>query len=201
MKNIDFIYDFGSPNAYLVHKVLPGIAARHGACVRYCPILIGGVFKATNNQPPLMAFSGVMHKIDYIRLEIDRFIRRYDVPFRFNPHFPVMTIAVMRGAVFAQGKDWEQTYTDTVFDALWLHGRKMDDPDVIAAELTKADLPAAEIMAATQIPDIKEKLAEFTAAAVARKVFGAPTMFFGDEMFFGKDALDDLDWALGQAGA
>ena len=142
-----------------------------------------------------------MHKIDYIRLEIDRFFRRHDVPFRFNPHFPVMTIAVMRGAVFAQGKDWEQTYTDTVFDALWLHGRKMDDPDVIAAELTKADLPAAEIMAATQMPDIKEKLAEFTAAAVARKVFGAPTMFFGDEMFFGKDALDDLDWALGQAGA
>ena len=199
MQNIDFIYDFGSPNAYLVHKVLPGIAARHGAYVRYCPVLIGGIFKATNNQPPLIAFSGVTHKIDYIRLEIDRFIRRHEVPFRFNPHFPVMTIAVMRGAVFAQGKDWEKTYTDTVFDALWLHGRKMDDPDVIVAELTKADLPATEIMTATQLPEMKEKLAEVTAAAVARKVFGAPTIFVGDEMFFGKDALDDLDWYLGQS--
>ncbi len=199
MASIEFYYDFGSPNVYFVDKVLPGIAARHGAKVVYRPMLLGGVFKATNNQPPMMAFSDVTHKLDYMRVEIDRFVRRHGLSFTFNPHFPVMTIAVMRAAVFAQGKPWEAAFISTVMDAMWQHGKKMDDLDVMAAVLTDADLPTAEILDAIQTPEVKGRLATLTADAVARKVFGAPTLFVGDEMFFGKDALDDLDWYLGAA--
>lgn len=194
--NIDFLYDFGSPNAYLVHKVLPDLAARCGATVTWTPILLGGVFKATNNQSPMQAFSGVAGKLAYQQVEIARFIERHDLPFQFNPHFPVMTIGVMRGAAYAQGKDWESHYINAVFDALWVQGAKMDDPDVIAQVLTDAGLPTADIMAATQTPEVKQALIDTTSAAVDRSVFGAPTMFVGDEMFFGKDSLPDLEWRL-----
>jgi 2-hydroxychromene-2-carboxylate isomerase len=198
MTEVEYYYDFGSPNAYFVHKVLPGLAKKHGASLTYRPILLGGVFKATNNQPPMMAFKDVDHKLDYMRVEIARFVKRHQVPFQFNSHFPVMTIATMRGAVFAQGKPWEKSYIETVFDAIWLHGKKMDDPEVIGPVLGAAGLPVDDIFAATQTPEIKTRLADLTAAAVARKVYGAPAMFVGDEMFFGKDSLDDLDWYLGQ---
>lgn len=194
--NIDFLYDFGSPNAYLVHKLLPDLANRCRATVTWTPILLGGVFKATNNQSPMQAFSGVAGKLAYQQVEIARFIERHDLPFQFNPHFPVVTIGVMRGAAYAQGKDWESDYINAVFDALWVQGAKMDDPDIIAQVLTDAGLPTADIMAATQTPEVKQALIDTTSAAVDRGVFGAPTMFVGDEMFFGKDSLTDLEWRL-----
>lgn len=195
--DIEFYYDFGSPNAYFVDAVIHRIAARHGVQVVLKPILLGGVFKATNNQPPLIAFSGVAHKTDYMRIEIARFIKRYEVPFLFNPHFPVMTVKTMRGAVASLGQPWEQRYYDTVMRALWHDGENMDDPDVIARVLTDAGLPAEQIMAEAQSDAVKSRLRELTDEAVARKVFGVPTMFVGQEMFFGKDSLDDLDWYLG----
>lgn len=197
MAQIDFYYDFGSPNVYFVEAVLPAIAARHGAEIVYRPMLLGGVFKATNNQPPMMAFSGVTHKLDYMRIEIARFIKRHGVAFQFNPHFPVMTVAVMRGAVACLGRDYERLYFDTVMNAIWRDGEKMDDPEVIGRVLGAAGLPVAEIMEAAQSSGVKDQLRELTDAAVARKVFGAPTMFVGGEMFFGKDSLNDLDWYLG----
>lgn len=197
MAQIDFYYDFGSPNVYFVEAVLPAIAARHGAEIVYKPMLLGGVFKATNNQPPMMAFSGVSHKLDYMRAEIARFIKRHSVAFQFNPHFPVMTVAVMRGAVACLGQDYERLYFETVMNAIWRDGEKMDEPEVIGRVLGAAGLPVAEIMAAAQSSGVKDQLRELTDAAVARKVFGAPTMFVGGEMFFGKDSLDDLDWYLG----
>ncbi|MGB1390480.1 MAG: 2-hydroxychromene-2-carboxylate isomerase, partial [Paracoccaceae bacterium] len=144
----------------------------------------------------MQAFSGVAGKLAYQQVEIARFIERHDLPFQFNPHFPVMTIGVMRGAAYAQGKDWESDYINAVFDALWVQGAKMDDPDVIAQVLTDAGLPTADIMAATQTPEVKQALIDTTSAAVDRGVFGAPTMFVGDEMFFGKDSLTDLEWRL-----
>lgn len=197
-KQIEFLYDFGSPNAYLVHKVLPGLAARSGATLAYVPILLGGIFKATNNQSPMAAFAGVKNKLAYQALETQRFIRRHDITFHMNPHFPVMTIAVMRGAVFAQGKEWQETYIDAVFDAMWVHGQKMDDPAVIGDVLTERGLPAAEIGEAIQSPDVKRSLIENTSQAVDRGVFGSPSMFVGDELFFGKDALADLERELSQ---
>ncbi|MFK7753130.1 MAG: 2-hydroxychromene-2-carboxylate isomerase [Sedimentitalea sp.] len=198
MADIAFFYDFGSPNAYLMHKVLPSIAARYQAKLTYHAMLLGGVFKATNNQSPMMAFANVPGKLAYQRLEMMRFVERHGLAFQMNPHFPVMTIGVMRGAVYAQGKPWETRYLDTVFDAMWVHGQKMDDPNVIGAVLDAADLPANDIISATQTPDIKAGLIANTETAVARGVFGAPTVFLGDEMFYGKDSLADLEWRLAQ---
>lgn len=193
MTEIEFLYDFGSPNAYLVHKVLPALAKRTQSKVSYVPILLGGVFKATNNQSPIYAFAGVKNKLQYQYKEIERFVAHHEIAYNMNPHFPVMTIGVMRGAVYAQDKPWYHAYLDTVFDAMWVEGQKMDDPDVIARVLSAADLPANQIMAATQTPQIKQALIASTETAVNRGVFGAPTMFVGDEMFFGKDSLGDLE--------
>lgn len=195
-KVIDFLYDFGSPNAYLVHKTLPDLAARFGASVNYQPILLGGVFKATNNQSPMQAFGSVQGKLQYHAQETQRFIKRHDLTFHMNPHFPVMTIGVMRGAVFAQGKDWESKYLDAIFDAMWVHGQKMDDPAVINDVLRENDLPAEQIIKATQDQPVKQGLIDATSAAVNRGVFGSPTMFVGDEMFFGKETLPEIAEAL-----
>lgn len=193
---IDFYYDFGSPNAYLVHKVLPDIAARHGAELAYRPVLLGGVFKATNNQSPITAFAGVKGKNAYQALELKRFVERHGLAYRMNPHFPVNTLMMMRGAIFAEGQPWETTYREAMFDAMWRDGEKMDDPATLMRVLAAAGLPADEIAAGVQQDIVKQGLIAATEAAVARGVFGAPTMFLGDEMFFGKDALGDLDWRL-----
>lgn len=192
------MYDFGSPNAYLVHKCLPDIARRCDAEVVYRPILIGGVFKATNNQPPLMAFANIPGKVDYIRVEMARFLERHKVAFKFNPQFPVNTLNVMRAAVFSTGKNWEKKYIDAVFEAMWVDGKDMSNLEIIAEVLLGAGLPKDDIMNAMQDVDVKSSLADVTAAAVARKIYGSPTMFVGKEMFFGKDSLDDLEWRLSQ---
>ncbi|SEF49195.1 2-hydroxychromene-2-carboxylate isomerase [Jhaorihella thermophila] len=196
MQEIEFLYDFGSPNAYLVHRVLPGLAERHGARLHYVPILLGGVFKATNNRSPMEAFAGVKGKLAYEMRETERFVRRHGIRYHMNPYFPLNTLALMRGAVFAQGKDWEGAFVDAVFDAIWLHGQKMDEPMVIEDALREADLPAAKIMDAMRSPEVKQGLIANTDAAVARGVFGAPTMFVGDEMFFGKHSLPELEHLL-----
>lgn len=196
MKEIEFLYDFGSPNAYLVHKVLPDLAARHGARVRNVPILLGGVFKATQNRSPMEAFAGVKGKLAYEAREIDRFVKRHGIRYHTNPHFPVNTLMVMRGAVHAQGKEWETRYMDAVFNALWVHGQKMDDPAVIVDVLREADLPAKDITEAVQSLEVKQGLIDATSAAVARGTFGAPTMFVGNEMFFGKHSLPQLEYLL-----
>lgn len=196
MQTIEFLYDFGSPNAYLVHKLLPDIAERHGASVQWCPILLGGVFKATNNQAPMITFAEVTGKNDYMRTELARFVERHEIAFKWNPHFPVNTLAVMRGAAFATGKAWERRYIDVVFEAMWLDGRDMADMAVVSEVLTAADLPAEDILSAAQVPEVKGLLVDATMSAVARGVFGSPTMFLNDELFFGKDALSDLEWRL-----
>ena len=197
MKSFDFIYDFGSPNVYLMHKIMSQIEERAGAKANYVPVLLGGIFKLTENKPPLVQFNGIKGKIEYERRVMHRFIERYDIPFQFNPYFPVMTTAVMRGALFAQDKDYYGQYLDVVFDAIWAHGLKMDDPEVIETTLKNADLPAAEIMAGAQQDSIKKGLFATTQAAVDRGAFGAPMMFVGDEPFFGKDSLDEMvDWIV-----
>ncbi|MEX0366865.1 MAG: 2-hydroxychromene-2-carboxylate isomerase [Ruegeria sp.] len=197
-QSIEFIYDFGSPNSYLAHKVLPDLAARCGVGLLYSPALLGGVFKATNNQSPITAFAHVRHKLTYQMYEMHRFAKRHGLTFHMNPHFPVMTLALMRGAIFARGKPWESKYTDAVFDAIWVHGQKMDDPGVIRDVLQEHGLPADAIGAAVQSSGVKQALKDATDAAVERGAFGAPTMFVGDEMFFGKDSLTELEFELQQ---
>ena len=148
MQDIEFYYDFGSPKSYFVHKLLPGIAKKHGMRVVWKPLLLGGVFKLTNNQSPMETFKDVKGKLEYDAHETARFVTHHQLPYQLNPHFPVMTIGVMRGAIYAQDKEFDALYRDTVFNAIWEDQKKMDDPKVIMNVLEAAGLPAKEIISA-----------------------------------------------------
>ena len=194
---VEFLFDFGSPNAYLAHKVIPAIEARTGVRFAYVPVLLGGVFKATGNRSPMEAFAGIPAKLAYEGRERDRFVARHGLTrFAANPHFPVNTLAIMRGAVAAETLKVFEAYVETVFAAMWEQGRKMDDLVVVAEVLDAAGLPAERLMALAQERAIKDELVANTNAAVARGVFGSPSFFVGDELYFGKDRLPDVEAAI-----
>jgi len=191
---IDFIFDFGSPNAYLAWQVLPGIAARTGAGINIIPCLLGGIFKATNNASPMVAFGGVKGKLAYEGLETRRYVAKHGIGrFRQNPHFPVNTLTIMRGLVAARRMGVGEPYLAAVLAAMWEQGEKMDDPEVIRRVLDAAGLDGAALIAATQDPEVKAELVANTEAAVERGVFGIPTFFVDGEMFFGKDRLGQVE--------
>jgi 2-hydroxychromene-2-carboxylate isomerase len=198
--NVEFLFDFGSPNAYFAHRAIPAIEARTGAKFRYVPILLGGVFKATNNKAPIVQFAGIKNKLDYERLEIARFIRKHGLAkFRMNPNFPVNSLTIMRGAVAAEMDGVAAPYIEAMFRGMWEDGLKLDDPAVIVAALKAAGLDAERLAAQTQEQAVKDKLAANTEAAVARGTFGAPTFFVGSEIYFGKDRLRDVEDAIAAA--
>jgi 2-hydroxychromene-2-carboxylate isomerase len=191
---VEFHFDFGSPNSYCSHKVIPAIERRTGVKFEYVPVLLGGVFKLTNNQPPMVQFKGIKNKAEYHRLEMQRFLKKHGLNrFQMNPHFPVNTVQIMRGAVVAVMDGYLMKYVDAVFSHMWEEGLKMDDPEVIRAALDKAGLDGARILARIQEQDVKDKLLANTEASVARGTFGSPTFFVGDEIFFGKDRLRDVE--------
>jgi 2-hydroxychromene-2-carboxylate isomerase len=191
---VEFHFDFGSPNAYFAHKVIPGIEQRTDAKFDYVPILLGGVFKLTNNQPPMVQFKDVKAKSDYMKIEIVRFIKKHRLTkFRMNPHFPVNTVQIMRGAVAAESEGQLPKYADAVFRHMWEDGLKMDDPEIIRSALDAAGLDGARTLARIQEQDVKDKLLKNTEGSVARGTFGAPTFFVGSEIFFGKDKLRDVE--------
>ena len=193
-KTVDFIFDFGSPNAYLVHKVLPQIAERTGASLNYIPCLLGGIFKSTGNQSPMQAYAKIPAKMDYERLEMQRFITEHRLSrFTFNPNFPVNTLMLMRGAVAAERDGVMAAYCDAAFRAMWEDGRKMDDPSVFTEAFTDAGLDGDAMLRRTQEAGVKAKLVQNTTEAVGRGVFGAPTVFVGDAMFFGIEWLNQLE--------
>jgi 2-hydroxychromene-2-carboxylate isomerase len=196
-KTIEFVFDFGSPNAYLALPPLREIAARHGATIALIPCLLGGIFKATNNRAPMIAFGEVPSKLAYERLEMERFIKRHGLTrFRMNPHFPVNTLLAMRGHVAAQDLGVEHPYVDAVLRAMWEDGEKMDDPEVFVRVLNAAGLDGRAILAKTQDDAVKQRLAANTEAAVDRGAFGIPTFFVDGEMFFGKDRLAQVEEQL-----
>jgi 2-hydroxychromene-2-carboxylate isomerase len=191
---VEFHFDFGSPNAYFAHRVIPAIEARTGCRFRYVPVLLGGVFKLTGNKPPMLQYSGIKNKTEYQRLEIERFIVKHDLTaFRMNPHFPVNTVQIMRAAVAAGRSGSLAAYVDVVFRAMWEQAQKMDDADVIRGTLDAAGLDGAGLLAGAQETDNKAVLLANTEASVARGNFGSPTIFVGAEMFFGKDRLRDVE--------
>jgi 2-hydroxychromene-2-carboxylate isomerase len=199
-KTIDFIFDFGSPNGYLSWKVMPDILARTGAAVNLIPCLLGGIFKITGNQAPNQAFGGVQGKLAYEALETRRFVEKHGLTaYRFNPNFPVNTLLIMRGLVAARRAGVGDRYLEAVLKAMWEDGQKMDDPAVVAEVLTGAGLDARAILEATQHPEVKAELMANTEAAAARGAFGIPTFFVGDEMFFGKERLGQVEDALLEA--
>lgn len=189
---IEFHYDFGSPNAYLVHKVIPSVSQKTGIEFEYVPILLGGVFKATNNVSPAVSLQGVKNKPDYQRIETQRFCAAHGITVQVpNPHFPVNTLKMMRGAVFARGTDYYQRYIDAMYSAMWEQALKMDEDDVIAGVLDAAGLPTKEIFEGMTDPAVKQRLIDSTENSVSRGTFGSPTLFVGKEIFFGKDKLRD----------
>ncbi len=187
-KTIEFFFDFGSPTTYLAHTQLPRIARETGAQLVYRPMLLGGVFKATGNASPVL----VPAKGRWMGQDIARWAKRWGVPFTFNPHFPINTLTLMRGAAglqMRQPQDFTR-YVDAVFQAMWVKPRNLGDAAVLGALLSEAGFDADAFMALVGDPEVKAKLVANTEEAVARGVFGAPSCFVGDALFFGQDRLD-----------
>ena len=200
MTKVEFHFDFGSPNAYLAHVIVPEIEARTGTKFEYVPILLGGVFKLTNNRSPVEKLAGIKNRLEYEQIELRRFIRRHGVTqFTWNPFFPVNTLLTMRGAVAAQMDGVFERYVDAVFRAMWAEQKNMNDADVAATVLQQAGLDGGRLIARTQEPEVKDRLLKNTEASVARGAFGSPTFFVGDEIFFGKDRLRDVEEEIARA--
>lgn len=189
-QTIEFLYDFGSPNAYLVHRAIEDMG---NVTFRYVPVLLGGVFKATGNQSPLQAYGHIPAKRDYDMLEMHRFMTRHDINnFKMNPNFPVNTLLMMRGAVVAERLGCAPAYIEAMMTGMWEQELALADPEVWTAALAAAGLPVAELTAGAADADNKAKLVANTHAAVARGVFGIPSFFVGEELWFGKDRLRDV---------
>jgi len=191
---VQFMFDFGSPNAYFCHRVIPAIEARTGARFEYLPVLLGGLFKLANNRSPAEAFAGIPNKRAYDQLEVDRFVQRHGLTaYRFNPHFPVNTLKIMRGAVAAQALACFAPYVEAVYAAMWEQGLNLADEAQIEAVLAAAGLDGAALLARSQAPEIKAALLANTEQAHARGAFGSPTFFVGDQIYFGKDRLGEIE--------
>jgi 2-hydroxychromene-2-carboxylate isomerase len=189
-----FMFDFGSPNAFLSHEAIPAIEKRTGVKFDYVPILLGGIFKATNNKSPAETLAGVKNKREFQALETERFVRRFQVePYAWNPFFPVNTLNLMRAAIAAQVEGVFEKYVDAAFHHMWREPKKMDDPEIALKAFTASGLDGAKLFARAQEGDVKAKLIENTQAAVERGAFGSPTFFVGKEMFFGKEQLREVE--------
>ncbi len=192
--NPQFMFDFGSPNAYLSHEAIPAIEKRANVKFEYVPILLGGIFKSTNNKSPAEALAGVKNKREFHQIETERFLKRFNVrPYVWNPFFPVNTLNLMRAAVAAQLEGVFEKYVEAAFHHMWREPKKMDDPEVAAKALSSSGLDGAKLLARAQEPEVKAKLLENTQSAVERGAFGSPTFFVGKEMFFGKEQLREVE--------
>lgn len=189
-----FLFDFGSPNAFLSHEAIPAIEKRIGVKFEYVPVLLGGIFKATNNKSPAETLAGIKNKREFHAIETERFIKRFQVrPYTWNPFFPVNTLNLMRAAVAAQMEGMLAKYVDAAFHHMWVEPKKMDDPEVAHSALASSGLDAKRLLARAGEADVKAKLIENTQNAVERGAFGSPTFFVGKEMFFGKEQLRDVE--------
>jgi len=197
MPTVEFHFDFGSPNAYLAHLVIPQIERRTGASFAYVPVLLGGIFKATGNRSPAESLAGIKNKPEYERLETERFLQRHGITrYRRNPFFPVNTLTIMRGAVAARQLGLFERYVDEVYRHMWAEPKKMDDPEVLRAALIESGIDPERLVALAQTNDVKDELRTNTERSVARGTFGSPTFFVGGEIYFGKDKLRDVEEAI-----
>lgn len=192
--NVEFHFDFGSPNAYLAEIALPAIEQRTRVKFEYIPVLLGGVYKATGNLSPAESLRGIKNKPEYNAIETQRFLRRHNITkFKMNPFFPVNTLALMRGAVAAQFEGMFEPYFRAAYHHMWVEPKKMDDPAVFREAFLSSGLDIDRVIARSQQDEVKQKLIENTNDAVARGTFGSPTFFVGDEIYFGKDSLRELE--------
>ena len=194
MKKVEFHFDFGSPNAYLSHLVIPEIEKRTGSKFEYVPILLGGVFKLTNNRSPAESLAGIKNKPQYERLETTRFIRRHRISrFQSNPFFPVNTLMIMRGAIAARAMGVFERYVDEMYRHMWAEPKKMDDPNIVRGVLDAAGFDSARWFELIQSAPVKDELLHNTERSVERGTFGSPTFFVDGEIFFGKDRLREVE--------
>ena len=192
---VDFVFDFASPNAYFCHRVIPEIEKRTGATFNYVPCLLGGIFKITNNQAPMMAFNGITNKLEYQNIEIQRFIKKHNLAdFTMNSFFPVMTLQLQRGAIAAMSLNVFDEYLEAIFKGMWEKGLNLADQEVLINLLTaETQIDISDLVEKMQTQEIKDQLIQNTSNAVERGAFGIPTFFVDDEIFFGKDSLGDLE--------
>jgi 2-hydroxychromene-2-carboxylate isomerase len=201
MRRVEFHFDFGSPNAYLSHLVIPGITQRTGVAFDYVPILLGGVFKLTGNRSPAETLRGIKNKPEYEKLETRRFIQRHGITtFRPNPFFPVNTLVLMRAAIAARKLGVFERYVDEIYRHMWADPKKLDDPAVLRAALTESGLNAEQLLSLAQAQEVKDELLANTQRSVDRGTFGSPTFYVGDQIFFGKDKLRDVEEAIVKNG-
>ncbi|MGB8683070.1 MAG: 2-hydroxychromene-2-carboxylate isomerase [Candidatus Binatus sp.] len=201
MVKVEFHFDFGSPNAYLSHLVIPEIEKRTGAKFEYVPVLLGGVFKMTNNRSPAQSLVGIRNKPEYERLEMARFIKRHGITrFQSNPFFPVNTLMMMRGAIAARSLGVFERYVDEMYRNMWAAPKKMDDPGIFRTALDEAGLPTPKILELIETKPVKDELIENTNRSVERGTFGSPTFYVGNEIFFGKDRLRDVEEMIVASG-
>ena len=193
----EFLFDFGSPNAYLSHLVIPKIEQRTGVKFEYIPVLLGGVFKATNNVSPAISLKGIKNKGEYQGIETQRFLKKHDISnYQRNPYFPVNTLQVMRGAIFAKQANIFQQYINEIYRHMWENPKKMDDPQTFRDALIESKLPADDIMNGINSAEVKGELIQNTNEAVERGVFGSPSFFVDDDLYFGKDKLVEVEEAI-----
>jgi 2-hydroxychromene-2-carboxylate isomerase len=193
-RSVEFYFDVGSPAAYLAYTQLPKLCTEAAALLVWKPMLLGGVFQATGNRSPVEVAPKGVYMID----DLKRFAKRYGVPYAHNPHFPINTLLLMRGATALQMHEPERlrAYLDAVYPAIWVEGRNMNDPATVGAVLQGAGFDAAALLAQSGQQEVKDQLKAVTQEAVARGVFGAPTMFVGNQLFWGQDRLDFVREAL-----
>ena len=190
MKKIDYYFDFASPNAYFGFNVLKKFPEKYDCEINYIPVLLGGIFKATNNKPPMEQFFGVLNKNEYQSLEMERFVNRHGLTkFKMNPHFPVISLQIVRGAIAAEMDGYLEDYIEKVLVHMWEEPKKMDDPEVIKAAFEESGFDSEKLLEQMQDPDVKAKLISNTEEAVKKGLFGIPTFFIDDEMYFGKDTI------------
>ncbi|MGO9267507.1 MAG: 2-hydroxychromene-2-carboxylate isomerase [Candidatus Binataceae bacterium] len=191
---VEFHFDFGSPNAYLSHLVIPEIEKRIGARFEYVPVLLGGVFKLTNNRSPAESLKGIRNKPEYEQLEMQRFIRRHGITrFKNNPYFLVNTLMIMRGAIAARVMGVFERYVDEIYRSMWADPKKMDDLSIVRGVLAEMEVNADRLFQLIETREIKDELLHNTQRSVERGTFGCPTFYVGDEIFFGKDRLRDVE--------
>ncbi len=191
---IEFYFDFGSPNSYLSHLVIPKIEQRNKVKFDYVPILLGGIFKLTGNVSPAESLKGIRNKREYAEIETNRFLKKNKIEnYKFNPNFPINTLSLMRGAIYAMQKSYYNSYINCIFEHMWAKPKKLDELNEFEAVLKDHKLPFHEILEGIRDQKIKESLLNKTSLAVERGVFGSPTFFVENEIYFGKDRLEEVE--------
>ena len=195
-KTVEFYFDLGSPTTYLAYTQLPKICAETGSELRYIPILLGGVFKATGNASPAM----IPAKGRYMFQDLDRYAKRYAVPLKFNPHFPINTLMLMRAVTGIQLHQPErfEAFINCLFKAFWVEGHNLNEPETVAAVLSEHGFDPQAVLTLVNDESVKAVLKDNTETAIKRGVFGAPSMFVDEQLFFGQDRLEFVEEALRQ---